>query len=114
MRSGVLVALLDLAAEVHQERAVGAVDDLGALDGVDRAAIAPPCSSPAVVDGDVAQRVPVVERDQVDGADRAAGLADRGGDPAEHAGAVVDRARGGRASTAPRLKAWREDLTRAR
>ena len=42
------------------------------------------------VDGDVAQRVAAVEADQVDGADRAAGVADRARDLAEHAGAVVD------------------------
>ena len=56
------------------------------------------------VDGDVAQRVAAGERDEVDGADRAAGVADRAGDLAEHAGAMVDldadgqRVLGGRGS----------------
>ena len=42
------------------------------------------------LDRDVAQRVAAVERDQVDGADAPAGLADGGRDAAEHAGPVVD------------------------
>ena len=85
-----LVALLDLAAEVHQERAVGAVDDLRALDGVDRVGDRAPVLLVGGVDDDVAQQVLALERDQVDGADRAARVADRGRDPAEHARAVRD------------------------
>ena len=85
-----LVALLDLAADVHQERAVGGVDHLRAgdlADGVgDRAYVV----LPGCVDGHVAQRVRVIDRDEVDRADRPAGLTDRGRDPAEHPRPVVD------------------------
>jgi hypothetical protein len=41
-------------------------------------------------DGDVAHGLVVVDRDQVDGADRPARLADRAGHPAEHSGLVLD------------------------
>jgi hypothetical protein len=59
---------------VHQERAVGAVEDRGALDGVHRGGDRRRVRLAAGVDGDVAQRVRVVGRDQIDGADRAAAL----------------------------------------
>ena len=72
----------------------------------------------AGVDGDVADHAAVVERDQVDVADRAAGLADRGGDAPEHARPVVDpdadgerelgrggRGHGGRDRYTPRRRA---------
>ncbi len=42
------------------------------------------------VDGDVAQGVAVVDLDQVDGADRAARVADRGGHAAEAPGLVLE------------------------
>ena len=86
-----LVALLDLAADVHQERAVGGVDHLGAVDRADGVGDRRSTWSVAGrVDGHVAQRVEVVDRDQVDRADRPARLADRGRDAAEHARPVVD------------------------
>ena len=88
MRSGVLVALLDLAADVHQERPVGGVDDLGPVDAVHRAHDVVAVRLAAGVDRDVAHRVAVGELDEVDRADLRAGLADRAGDPAEHAGPV--------------------------
>ena len=87
----VLVALLDLAAEVHAERAVGDVDDRRRRRRASTAAtICAPCSSPAVSTVMSRRVCPPVERDEVDGADRAAGVADRAGDLAEHSGAVVD------------------------
>jgi hypothetical protein len=86
----VLVALLDLAAEVQQERAIGRVDHFRALDGADRGGDGFPVRLAGGVDGDVAKRVRIVDRDQVDRADRAAGLADRAGDAAEHAGTMGD------------------------
>ena len=85
-----LVALLDLAAEVHQERAVGGVDDLGALDLADRRGDLVAVLLAGGVDRDVAQRVRVVDGDQVDGPDRAAGGADRARDAPEHARPVRD------------------------
>ena len=91
MRSGVLVALLDLAADVHAGTCGrSSRRPRRPRRRRPRATIAVAVLLAAGVDRDVAQRVLVVERDQVDGADRAAGLADRGGDPAEHAGAVRD------------------------
>ena len=45
---------------------------------------------PGRVDGDVAQRVGVVEVDQVYGADRPSGLADRARYEPQHAGLVGD------------------------
>ena len=42
------------------------------------------------LDGDVADRVIARDLYEVDGADRAAGVADRAGDLPEHPGAVID------------------------
>ena len=86
----VLVVLLDLAAEVHQEGAVGGVDDLDAVDGADGVGDRASVLLAGRVDGDLAQGVLVVDRDEVDGADRAAGVADRARDLAQHAGAMSD------------------------
>jgi hypothetical protein len=86
----VLVALLDLAADVQQERAVGAVEHLGALDGVHRRGHLAQVLLARRVDRDVAQRVAVVEVDEVDRADRAPRRADRRGDVAQHPRAVRD------------------------
>ena len=86
----VLVVLLDLAADVHPQRAVGGVDHRRAVDASTAATICAAVLVAGGVDGDVAQRVAALERDEVDGADRAAGVADRARDLAEHAGAVVD------------------------
>jgi hypothetical protein len=86
----VLVALLDLAADVHPQRAVGRVDHLRALDRVDRGHDRAAVLVARRVDGDVPERVAALERHEVDGADRAAGVADRARDLAEHAGPVVD------------------------
>ena len=86
----VLVVLLDLAADVHAQRAVGGVDHRRAVDAVDRGDDLAAVLVAGGVDRDVAQRVAALERDEVDGADRAAGVADRARDLAEHARAVVD------------------------
>ena len=90
MLERVLVALLDLAADVHAQRAVGGVDDGRAVDRVDGGDDRAAMLVARRVDGDVAQRVAALERDEVDGADRAAGVPDRARDLAEHAGPVVD------------------------
>ena len=86
----VLVVLLDLAADVHAQRAVGGVDDVGALDLVDGGDDLGAVLVAGGVDGDVAQRVAAGEADEVDGADRAADVADGARDLPQHAGAVVD------------------------
>ena len=65
-------------------RDLGAVDASGGGDDLLRVV------GPRSVDRHVAQRVRVVDRDQVDRAERPAGLAYRGRDPAQHAGPVVD------------------------
>ena len=85
-----LVALLDLAADVHLERAVGDLDQLRALDLVDGLADLRRVLLARGLDRDVAQRVAALDRHQVYGADAPAGFADGGGDQAEHAGPVVD------------------------
>ena len=68
---------LDLAAEVHQERAVGDVLDLDALDAAN--ALDDPLEVLGVgrVDRDVAHLDALLDADEVDRAERAAGLADR-------------------------------------
>ena len=63
---------------------------VGAVDRVDRRDDLRAVLVAGGVDRDVAQRVAAVERDEVDRADRAAGVADGGRDLAEHAGPVVD------------------------
>ena len=88
--SGCLRTDLELAADVQLERAVGPVDDLGALDAADGLDDAALVRLVARVDREVAQDVVAVGLDEHDVADRAAGLADRGRDAAEHARAVVD------------------------
>ena len=71
-----LVGLLDLAADVQQEGAVGGVDHLGALDRVDRLQDLLPVVAPGGVDDHVAQAVAAVDLDQVHRADDPSGLAD--------------------------------------
>ena len=85
-----LVVLLDLAAEVHQERAVGRVDDADVLELVERRGDRAPLLGPGGVDRDVADELVVLEVDDVDRADHAAGSPDRTGDAPEHAGLVAD------------------------
>ena len=87
-----LVVLLDLAADVQQERAVGRVDDARAVERRrSRATIASQWSWSGGVDGDVAQRVLVLDLDEVDRADRRRPRSPIAlGHPAEHAGLVVD------------------------
>ena len=81
---------LDLAAEVQQERPVGDVLDLDAghrLDGGDDLLDVVGARG---VDGDVADLLALLDADEVDRAQVAAGLADRAGDLGERAGAVVE------------------------
>jgi hypothetical protein len=81
---------LDLAAQVHQERAVGDVGDphpRGALDAVDDLV---GVAAVAGLDRDVAQHTLAAHLDQVHRPDVAAGSADGRGDPTQHARLVPD------------------------
>ena len=98
----VLVVLLDLAAHVQQERAVGRVDHLRAVDRFDRGDDLLPVVAAGGVHDDVAQAVLAVGLDEVDGADHAAGVADRSGDLPEDAGSVAELDADGQAI----LRAW--------
>ena len=82
--------LFDLAPDVQQEGAVGRVDHLRARERVDHRQDAVPVRAPGGVDDDVAHALAAVDLDEVDGADHAPGLADRGGEVAEHALSVRD------------------------
>src|SRR5437899_963855 len=85
-----LPAHLDLPAQVHEERAVRDVDDLHALDRADPVHDLLAVRLVARLERDVARDRRLADDDQVDGADVAAALADRRGDPTEHAGLVQD------------------------
>ena len=76
---------LDLAAEVHQERAIRDVLDLDAVDPAN--ALDDPLEVLRVgcVDRDVADLDALLDADEVDRAERAAGLADRAREPPERA-----------------------------
>ena len=76
-----LVVLLDLAAHVQQESAVGGVDHLAPRELVDRREDRSQCSLPGGVDHDVAHAVPGVDLDEVHGADHPARVADRARHP---------------------------------
>src|SRR5205814_680434 len=71
-------------------RAVGGVDHPRGGDRVDRGDDRVPLLGPAGIDRDVAQRVGVVDPDEVDRADGPAGGADRAGHQPEHPGLVLD------------------------
>src|SRR2546425_821852 len=85
-----LPAHLDLPAQVHEERAVRDVDDLHALDRADPVHDLLAVGLVARLERDVARDRRLADDDQIDGADVAAGLTDRRGDPTEHAGLVQD------------------------
>ena len=68
----------------------GGVEHVRAGDRVDRLAQARPVVRGARLDGDVADRVAVLDLDQVDRADRPAGVSDRARHLAEHARPVID------------------------
>ena len=85
-----LVVLFDLAAHVQQEGAVGGVDHLRSGDRFDRGDDLVPVLLTRSVDDDVAHAVALVHLDQIDRADDAAGLRDRGGQQAERAVRVVE------------------------
>src|SRR6202050_4205642 len=84
------VVLLDLAAHVQQEGTVRGVDDLGADERADRREDLLPVGPAGGVDHDVAQAVVAVGLDQVDRADDAARLSDRGGEQPEDALGVIE------------------------
>ncbi len=86
----VLVVLLDLAADVHQERAVDRVDHARALHRADRGDDLLPVVLAGGVDDDVADRVPGVDLDRVDGHDDPTGVADRAGQVRERARGLVE------------------------
>ena len=86
----VAVALLDLAAQVQQQRAVGGVDHLDIVQRLHRGDDAADVLVPRGIDGDVAQGVDAVDLHQVHGADGPARLADRRGDLAQHPRPVHD------------------------
>src|SRR3989441_2325300 len=81
---------LDLPAQVHEERPVRHVDDLHPLHRTDRVDDLLAVRLVARLEGDVARDRGLADDDQVDGADIAAGFADRRGDPTEHPGLVHD------------------------
>src|SRR3989454_2760315 len=81
---------LDLPAQVHEERTVRHVDDLHPLHRTDRVDDLLAVRLVARLEGDVARDRGLADDDQVDGADIAAGFADRRGDPTEHPGLVHD------------------------
>ncbi len=72
-----LVVLFDLAAHVQQERAVGRVDQLDALERLDRRDDPLPVLLVRGVDDDVAHAVAAVHLDQVERANHPAGVGDR-------------------------------------
>jgi hypothetical protein len=82
--------LFDLAPHVQQERAVGGVDHLHAVEPLDRVDDPLPVLLAGGVNDDVAQALAAVDLDQVNRADEAPGLADRRREHPEHAGRVVD------------------------
>ena len=79
---------LELAAEVEEERAVGDVLDLDAVDGADGGHDPLEVVGVGRLDGDVAHLRAAVGADEVDRAERAAGVADRLRDAGERAGIV--------------------------
>ncbi|CAB4874857.1 unannotated protein [freshwater metagenome] len=85
-----LAVLLDLPTTVEVERAVGRIGDLHAIDRADRRQNVVPVLGSARVDRDVAYDPAGGGLDEVDRADLASRVADRGRNLAEHAGAVVE------------------------
>jgi hypothetical protein len=85
-----LVVLLDLAPDVQHERPVGGVQDTRARNRIDGVGEPRPVAGVAGLDGDVADRVRLIDGHQVDGPDRRPGVADRRCDLAEHPGHMVD------------------------
>ncbi len=75
---------------MRQESAVGGVEHARALDPVHGVGEPWPIIGGAGRDGDVADGVIVVDLDEVDRTDRAAGGADRARNLAQHSGALVD------------------------
>jgi hypothetical protein len=81
--------LLDLAADVHLEGAVGCVDYARTLDGSDRVNDRGPVFGVTRANGDVADQV-LVGLNELDRTDRSAHIADRAGNAPEHSGDVFD------------------------
>jgi len=81
---------LDLAAEVHEERAVRDVDDLDAPDRLQALDHLLPVPLVARLEGEVTDDRLLTDFDQIDRADVAAGLADRGGNFTQHPRLVLD------------------------
>ena len=83
-----LVVDLDLAAHVGEEDRVRDFANRDALETTNRVQDAAAVLVVSSVDGDVSHDVLAVRPNEVDSADVAAGLADGGGDEAQHAGLV--------------------------
>src|SRR6185369_3366876 len=81
---------LDLAAEVHEEGAVGDVDDADAFQRFQTLDHLLAVTLAARLERDVAGDGVAAHLDEVDGADVRPALPDGGGDLAEHAGLVLD------------------------
>jgi hypothetical protein len=86
-----LVVDLDLAAQVHEEGAVGGVDDARARQVLEAVDDLLTVGTVARADRDVAHDTLARGLHQVDRADVAAGIADGHGDAAQHARPVGDR-----------------------
>src|SRR5207244_3908751 len=93
---------LDLAAEVHEERAIRDVDDANTTDGPDLFHDLLGMTLVTRLDAEIAGDRRLADLDEVDGADVTARLADGRRHLAEHAWLVVD------------LEAYRDAVTRAR
>jgi hypothetical protein len=81
---------LDLAAEVHEEGAVGDVQHRDAFDGAQALDDLLAVTLVARIEAEVTGNGALADFHEVDGADVAAALADRGRDLAEHAGLILD------------------------
>src|SRR4029079_7725407 len=77
----------DLAAKVHEESAIGNLQDLDAIDGFDRVDDLVFMFAGNGVDGDVANDVVPANTHDIDSPDVASGLTDGGGDFAKGSGA---------------------------
>ena len=95
--NGHLALDLDLAAKVHEKRAVGDVDDPQARRLLQAIHDLHAVHAVAGVDRDVADDAVAAGLDQVHRADVATGVADRHGDAAEHPRTVLDRHPDGKA-----------------
>lgn len=88
--SGTLDAISSFPPRCRKKGAVGGVLDLDAVLGADRRGDQGDVRLVRCEDRDVADLLAVLDADEVDRVERPADLADRSGEPAEGAGAVVE------------------------